>query len=320
MTAAQFYAKHLTSIQVPKSAIVSAKTDRGEVARAALQLLESWGLAGRLWYPTGALAMGTQIHPLNDFDLVIEANRIRAGWAERPRAVLEDLCEGLAQRLGIPSEPTAHAVKLDFGAYTADVVFGLSQDGSDILLPHCPDDEPHKWIESDPRKHAQLVRDRNDEIGYEFAREIRILKSLNRRWGMQAPDERKPVSSWHLTALGLTVLCQSFDHAEGTPFFFSEAARLVRNPLADPSGAGADLEARDPRRAAQLFEHAAVVTRDAVEAGDRGNELLEGLFGDAAALRAAVGGAPVSVGAAGAFTVGVGREVHTAVRGHGDVG
>lgn len=319
MTANQFYERHLDAIQVPKDAIKRAKDQREVVAKEALGLLETWGLTGRLWYPTGALAMGTQIHPLNDFDLVVEAAQIRPEWADRPQTVLDDLCDGLSERLGIPCETSTHAVRLDFGQYTADVVFGLTR-SKGIFLPHCPDDEEHDWIDSHPRRHAQLVRDRNRDIGYEFARQVRIFKSLNRRWQMQDEERGKAVSSWHLTALALTVVTKRLSYTDALPFFFERAARLVLQPLPDPSGVGADLEARDPERAARLFTHAAEVTREAARTGDAAEEILKPLFGDAVALHAALRGDAINVGVGGVLTVGIGRPVHTAVRSHGDDG
>lgn len=320
MTAEQFYKQLLRDIEVPMPEIEDVRDDRQRVARTALQLLAEWGLSGRRWFPAGALSMGTQIWPLNDFDLVVEVSSIPEGWRSKPQYPLEQLCAGLGRVLDVRCVVTTHAVRLEIRdeSYTGDVVFGVSRLGGGIELPHCPSDERHKWIESHPEAHARLVRRRNKEIGYEFAREVRILKQLNRRWGMQASDERKPLSSWHLTALALAILDKPFSHATGTPLFLREAANRVLRPLPDPSGVGEALEARDPQQAAQLLAAAAERTAEAAAAGDRGGEILEDVFGDAAVLRTAVTGGPIAVAAGGAFTVGAGRSVHTATRGHGD--
>jgi hypothetical protein len=130
-------------------------------------------------------------------------------------------------------------------------------------------------------------------------------------WGMRAADERKPLSSWHLTALAWWILERPFNHAEGTPYFFERAAELVLRPLRDPSGIGPALEARDPQLASRLLVDAAAKTRRALAAGDRADEILRELFGDAGVLRAAVSGQSVAVGAGGTFSIGAtgGREV-----------
>lgn len=321
MTAAQFYRKMLKDLEVPMSTILDARDYRLKVARAALEVLEGFGLRRLLWYPAGALAMGTQNYPLHDIDLVVESPTIRQHWRERPAAVLDELASALQFRLKWPCEPGDHAVKIDIPnvAYTADVVFGRTRQGGGICLPHCPDDERHDWIESNPRAHAQLVRARNRLIGTVFSQEIRIGKHLNRMWEMRARDERKPLSSWHLTALAWWILDKPFTHAEGTPYFFERAAELVLRPLRDPSGVGPDIVARDPQLASQLLADAAATTRRALTAGDRADEVLRPLFGDAGVIRAAVTGQSVAVGAGGAFAVGPsgGRAVPD-VRNHGD--
>jgi hypothetical protein len=304
MDAAQFYTQHLKKIQVPLPEIEAARSKRDGLARTGVAILKEWGLTGVKWFPAGALAMGTQITPLNDVDLVIEAADIREGWWENPQRPLQELCTEMGARVPGGCETSTHAVKFTFAEeeFTADVVFGAARERTGLWIPHCPDDEPHSWIETDPRKHRDLVQKRNGLIGTEFAKEVRILKSLNRRWRLA--HERKIVSSWHLTALALEILTEPFTFELGTPHFLTRAAELVKRPLRDPARVGPDLEAHDAALASTLFAEAAAETERALHAGQDAGEILEDVFGDPKTLLAAIQGSALSVGTAGVIAVG----------------
>lgn len=308
MDAAQFYKQHLTKIQVPLEEIEAARTKRDSLAKTGVAILNEWGLTGVKWFPVGALAMGTQIAPLNDVDLLIQADDILNGWWETPRRPLDELCAEMGARVPGSCETSTHAVKFTFADedFTADVVFGATRPEMGLWIPHCPDDEQHTWIKTDPQSHRDLVRARNRRVGTEFAKEVRILKSLNRRWRLA--HERKIVSSWHLTALALTILTEPFTFAEGTPHFLAQAAELVKRPLPDPAGVGPALEAKDPALASTLFAEAATKTQDALNAGQDAGRILEDVFGDPETLLAAVQGSVLSVGTGGMIgTGGAGR-------------
>jgi hypothetical protein len=318
MDAAQFYTQHLKKIQVPLQEIEAARTKRDGLARTGVPILKEWGLTGVKWFPAGALAMGTQIAPLNDVDLVIEAADVREGWWESPQRPLQELCTEMGTRVPGGCETSTHAVKFTFAEeqFTADVVFGAAREGTGLWIPHCPEDEPHTWIETDPRKHRDLVQKRNGLIGTEFAKEIRILKSLNRRW--QVAHERKIVSSWHLTALALEILTEPFTFEHGTPYFLARAAELVKRPLRDPAGVGADLDAHDAALASTVFAEAGSKTEQALHAGEGAGEILKDVFGDPATLLAAIQGGALSVGAAGVIGAGSGGRPIGRSRDYGD--
>jgi hypothetical protein len=318
MTANQFYEQYLKEIAVDPHEIKKAKTRRDDLAVDAMAALRALGLSSPKWFPTGALAMGTQIAPLNDVDLVVFTQYVREGWGEKPMQALNDLAWKLDLINDGKTKPSTHAVKVVWATetFTADVVYGATKEHY-LVIPHCPKDEKHKWIKTNPRSHAQMVRDRNKDLGFEFARTIRILKSLNRKWGLEAADEKKPLSSWHLTALALTLIKTKQGYAERIPDFLVKAAVRVKDPLKDPSGVGPALEARDPAKASALLADAAEKTRRAAS-DPNAERILRDVLGDPAVMLKAVTGGATSFGVGGVLLGTEAGRTTASVRAYGD--
>lgn len=324
MTAIQFYENYIKQIAVDEKTINDAQKRRNEIATKAKAVVAAKLGAEVKYFPAGALAAGTQIAPLNDVDTVLEAATRPSSWETDPQQALRDVRDWVKPVIAARYSLSAHAIKLEFADedFTADIVIGVTRPGGGLFIPHCPDDEPHGWIETHPVAHAAQVRERNKAIGYEFAREIRIVKALNRKFGMADEDGKKPLSSFHVTALALTYLTESFNHADGTALLLKKTAESMFRPLPDPAGVGPDLEARDPAKAHQLFAEAAEIAAKALTVnGDEAERLLTGLFGDQEQVRKLVGGGPVSVTRSGLLVAGLGasstRSVQP-VRSYGD--
>jgi hypothetical protein len=319
VNASSFYLKLLDDIAVAMTEIKKARAKRDELGAIAVAALDAWALTSTGFFRSGALAAGTQIKPLNDVDLVVYAATIRSSWEHAPRQALLDLCASLRAK-GFECKISTHAIKVTFPdvTFTADVVFGCTHPEQGLWIPHCPDDQPHEWIRTDPKEHARQVRERNRRIGIEFAREQRILKVLNRKWSLADPDGRKPISSHHLSALALATIHSPVTYATTTPAFLERASELVLEPLRDPSGIGPDLEARDPERASSLMLAAAEQTRRALVAGEDAGEILKNVFGDPATTLAAVSGAPLSIALGGTLTAGSGTRSIGSGRAYGD--
>ena len=259
--------------------------------------------------------------PLNDVDTVLELEVIPDRWILEPRCAMEDFVTWLAPEIDGRFEISTHAIKITYGdeEFTADMVIARRAEAG-ILLPECPDQGPHRWIPSHPERHAQQVRARNADWGSAgFSRQLRIVKYLNREWKLRDPQERKPLSSFHITALGLAILRQQASHAELTPHFLERAAALVLQPLPDPAGVGDPLEAQDPYYAAEVLAAAAEKTKRALTASpEEAERLLREVFGDPADRAALLGPGPVSVAAGGGLVGGLGGRLVTPVRSHGD--
>ena len=254
-------------------------------------------------FPTGSLAQGTQIKPLDDVDVVVTLPSFRGGWCERPQTAREELQTLLEKEVPGQYSFSTHAIQIKNSTenFTSDVLLSVQNASSPgIWIPHCPKNGDHKWIQSHPAEHRELVKERNRRTDHMFAREVRILKWLNRKMKEQTPDNRKPISSFHLVTLALELLPKtSFSHATATADFLEDVSERVKTPIEDPSGVGADLVAKDPAAASRLFAEAAWKTREAetIAATDMQKALLilKGVFGDVKLMSAT----QLSVGSAG---------------------
>lgn len=331
MNAKQFYADLLGKINVPPDQMDAARERRRDLQRV-LERNVGAHIPGTDSFGSGALASATQIKPLNDVDVVVRPPYALDTWTGSPKQAMLDVKSWIERDIPGVYEFSSHAIKITFPdeEFTADVVVGVKRDPKGIHLPHCPRDEPHRWIESDPLGHRDLVLERNtafsDHPGRSiFSKQIRILKWWNREQQLRDDEERKPLSSFHITALALYILTTPAGFEEWTPNFFEQAAALVLAPLKDPSGVGDDITARDPAYASALMYEAAVKTRRALSVSDEeAQRLLTEVFGNPDERAAIIGKSPVWVTPSGALTgVGAGATVAggrsvTTVRSHGD--
>ena len=306
MTANEFYNQLLDEIAVPLSTMTKARTKRDGVGAAAAAEIRK-RLGSTRTVSVGALAQGTQIAPLNDFDLVLEVGQLMPGWLERPQRALSETRSWVEPVIDGTFETSAHAIKATFRdcEFTADMVLGLRQEKG-LLIPHCPDDETHRWIRTDPETHKLQVLHRNKQFdSSDFTREVRILKWLNEYWQLVHELEKKPLSSFHVTALALRLLITKASHAEWTPYFLGNAAALVLQPLADPAGVGEPLEARDPFFTSSLLRDAATKTRQALTApAPEAERLLREVFGYPKRIREIEESPSIAIGRGGALGVG----------------
>lgn len=325
MTAKQFYADLLAKINVPAKDMEDARERRRDLQRT-LEARVGAHITGTDSFGAGAVAQATQIKPLNDVDVVVRVPRPLDSWITDPRQAMLDVKSWIEGDIRGDYTIGTHAIKIEFRneEFTADIVVGWRQ-AQGIILPHCPKNEPHRWIASDPAGHRDMVLGRNtsfkDSGPSIFSKEIRILKRWNLERHVRDAQERKPLASFHVTALALHILTAPMSFEQWTPVFFEAASRLVLSPLKDPSGVGGDIEAKDPNYASALLKDAAEKTRRALSVSDaEAVRLLTDVFGDPDQRAAIIGKGPVSVSPSGALvggTVAGGRAIPP-VRSHGD--
>lgn len=310
MTANQYYDQLLDDIAVPIEELKAAQDKRNEIGAKVVGVVRPHLGQGVRFIPVGALAQGTQIGPgaIHDVDGAVEVPTLPAQWESNPAAAMRDVRDWLEPVLDGQYEFSTHAIKITFPdeEFTADVVVGVKQ-ARGIKIPRCPKNEPHRWIATDPETLKKQVRARNQQFGPGpaiFTRQIRILKWLNQVMQMQNGLDRKPLSSFHVTALALALLQTKDNHANWTPLFLERASELVLQPLPDPAGVGDPLIAKNPAQASQLLAEAGRKTRAALSAHDA-EPILREVFGDPKKLEQIVMATTVSISAGGALA-GVG--------------
>ena len=261
-----------------------ARDKRDEIGAKVVSVVRPHIGDGVRFIPVGALAQGTQIGPgaIHDVDGVIDVPAALAHWASDPQAAMREVRDWLQPVLAGQYELGTHAIKITFPdeEFTADVVVGVKQPRG-LKIPHCPKNEPHRWMATDPETHKKQVLDRNAAFAPGraiFTRQIRILKWLNQLMLMKNGLEQKPLASFHITAMALKILNAKNSHANWTPLFLERAADLVLQPLDDPAHVGDPLVARNPAQASQLLAEAASKTRAALSAANPEGILLD-VFG-----------------------------------------
>lgn len=332
MTVGQFYEQLLDEVAVDDATMKKARAKRDELGGLVVPAIRKGigqGVAVR-FFGAGALAQGSQIRPLNDVDVVIEAGDILPAWANDPARALRDIASWIEADIGGTYEIGTHAIKFTLPdlPFTADIVFGLTRTGGGLRIPHCPDGGTHCWIETDPEQHRQLVLARNRPHNRAvFSRQLRILKQFNTWCKVMDDQQRKPLASFHVTALALHILGPNFDgHGEWTAQFFREAKRLVHQPLPSPTGIGEQLRARDPGYAAEQLARAEDLVDLAQYSPSDAESILRKVFGEPRRLHQ-VAHQPVSVTGGGSFVpassaaaAAAGSRAVKQVRSYGDDG
>jgi hypothetical protein len=242
--------------------------------------------------PSGSLARGSQIEPINDVDLLwVYDPEQHAEWGQpgaSAEAALEHTRDQAKRLLG--SEEALvdlfgeagrymkwvrhtrlqhHAVKCfldepgEDGAFTVDVVPALAREPQGFLIPETSSE---KWIATDPVYMIERVLERHSGYGEgQFVQLIRVLKC----WGK---DNDKLIKGLTIEILALSHLYDD-ERPRALARFFQGALEAIHEPIEDPAGLCGEVQPNlDRAKAEALLERAADLSSRAITAAGRGEE------------------------------------------------
>lgn len=230
--------------------------------------------------PSGSLARGSQIEPINDVDMIIVFDaETHEGWGTPGQSAKEALDEvqsrvrsllgssegSVAQEVRLARSRT-HAVKCwlddpdDESSFTVDVTPALRVDGSTLLIP---EKRSEKWIRTAPELLIDRVAARHAEWR-SFVPLVRTLKRWNRDAGA--------------TMKSLLVEVLALDHLpigeapDAVARFFTASGVAIASPVEDPAGLCGEIQPElDRGRARARLEAAAETSWRAVKAAEEGD-------------------------------------------------
>jgi len=242
--------------------------------------------------PSGSLARGSQIEPINDVDLIwVYKSEAHPDWGKNGSSsedALEYAREQVKRLLGSEqalidlfgdegkgmkwvrhTRVQHHAVKCflddpnDDNAFTVDVVPALDRDPRGFWIPETKSAE---WIETDPVLLIEKVLERHGGYGEgQFVQLIRVLK----RW---SKDKGGLIKGLAIEVLALDHLPDAERPIALARFFQGVLARL-HEPIVDPAGLCGEVQPDlDKDGAEALLEEAADLSARAIAASERGEE------------------------------------------------
>lgn len=275
------------NVNADESQVTEARRRRAMFAAAFEH--EPGGVAA---VPSGSLARGSQIEPINDVDLIwLYDSGSHSDWGESGASAeeaLEYAREQVKRLLGSPealvelfgeegrtmkwvrhTRLQAHAVKCflddpeEEGAFTVDVVPALPRDPRGFWIPETTSSE---WIETDPVLLIEEVLDRHSGYGEgQFVQLIRVLK----RW---SKDKGGIIKGLAIEVLALDHLPDD-ERPRALARFFQAALAHIGEPILDPAGLCGEVQRDlDVSAASELLEEAADLSARAIAAAERGEE------------------------------------------------
>jgi hypothetical protein len=255
--------------------------------------------------PTGSLARGSQIEPINDVDLLwVYDPAAHPEWGEpgnSPEAALKYTRDQIKRLLG--SEEALidlfgeagrymkwvrhtrlqhHAVKCflddpqEDGAFTVDIVPALQRQPNGFLIPETSSKD---WIPTDPVYLIERVLERHHGYGDgQFVSLLRVLKCWSK-------DNGRVIKGLTAEVLALSHLPDA-ERPIALARFFQAALEHIQEPILDPAGLCGEIQPElDRDKAEALLQEAAELSARAVTAAQRGKDdeaqcLWRRLFGN----------------------------------------
>jgi SMODS domain-containing protein len=190
---------------------------------------------------TGSYARSTMISPLSEADIDIfvcldpayynHFNGINGG----PAGLLELAKQTIRKTYSTTPDISRNgqAVTIRFADFVVDVVIGFHRLGGGYIIANS---EGNFWLNTDPKKHVELMSEANKYHKGNLVPLIKMIKSWNKAHGAF-------FRSFHLEVLALEAFhnVTISDFPSGLRFFFDKAFTLVRGKNLDPAGYGDDI-------------------------------------------------------------------------------
>jgi len=259
--------KSRLEITSPQTETISARQARiREVIATAMTVQDS--------FLTGSYARSTMIGPLNEADIdifmVLDPKYFHHynGQNGGPAALLDYTKRTLLKTYTRTPDISRNgqAVTIRFDDFVVDVVVGFNRNGGGYIMANSL---RNSWLETDPKKHVELVTASNKAHNGDFVPLVKMIKGWNKSNGSY-------FRSFHLEVLALEILknITISDYPSGCRFFFDKARVLVRQKNSDPAGYGDDvggyITAATVEDAVAKFEKAFNISVYAEQAGNRG--------------------------------------------------
>jgi len=186
---------------------------------------------------TGSYSRNTLIAPLNeaDIDIFIVLDSSYYHDLSGPVALLEKVKNVL--KITYPKTPdisrNGQAVTIQFTDFMVDVVPGFKRQGGGFLIPNSVS---NNWIETDPKKHVEIMSSANSSHNSDLVPLIKMIKGWNKK-------QNSHFSSFHLEVLALHILkgVTISDFPSGIRYFFDKCRDLISKKNLDPAGYGGDV-------------------------------------------------------------------------------
>ncbi len=192
-------------------------------------------------FQTGSYARSTMIAPLTEADIdifvVLDAkyfhnyNGQNGGQAGLLDAVKRTLLKTYTKTPGVSRN--GQAVTIRFSDFDVDVVPGFYRQEGGFLIPNSI---TNTWLETDPKKHVELIAAANKTHNSDMVPLIKMMKGWNKKHSAF-------FRSFHLEVFALRILkdVTISDFPSGVRFYFDKARDLVKYKNLDPAGYGDDV-------------------------------------------------------------------------------
>ena len=126
-----------------------------------------------------------------------------------------------------------HAVTIRFSDFVVDVVVGFKRQNGGCIIANAVNNQ---WLETDPKKHVEIIAAANKVHNGNLVPIIKMLKSWNK-------SHSYLLRSFHIEVLALEVFdsVTISDFPSGIRFFFDRAQAKVAGHNVDPAGFGDDI-------------------------------------------------------------------------------